>query len=131
VGKVAVGNPTCGNVVHGPYYGGNYWLAYTGSDNDYDLLGDMLLPHRGYDNHPLIRAICGDVSCDGSVSTPDLIELRERVSKGAVAEPLNSEWAGDVNHDEAVSTPDLIELRERVSKGATLEPLHCCVCECS
>jgi len=83
VGKVQVvevANPMCGNVVHGPYYGGNHWSAYAGSDNNQDLLGDTLLPHMGYDNHPLIRAICGDVNCDYLVDTEDIDYLNEKVT---------------------------------------------------
>jgi outer membrane protein assembly factor BamB len=64
VDKVAVENPKCGNVVHGPYYGGNYWTGYTGEDIDGDLLGDTDIPYRGYDKHPLIKVPCGDVDDD-------------------------------------------------------------------
>ncbi len=127
VGKVAVGNPACGNVVHGPYYGGNYWLAYTGSDNDQDLLGDMLLPHRGYDNHPLIRAICGDVNSNNNVGPEDIVQLRNRVNG---LQDLPCEWAGDVNCAlglVGINPADIVRLRGRVNGP---QDLACCPCSC-
>ncbi|MCW3136132.1 MAG: PQQ-binding-like beta-propeller repeat protein [Canidatus Methanoxibalbensis ujae] len=83
VDKVAVENPKCGNVVHGPFYGGNFWLNYTGTDSNNDLLGDTLLPHMGYDSHPLIKALCGDVNCNGVINMVDALAVRNYWGAGA------------------------------------------------
>ena len=123
VGKVAVGNPACGNVVHGPYYGGNYWLAYTGSDNDYDLLGDMLLPHRGYDNHPLIKAMCGDVNCEAGITGADVSMVFNAMGGAS----LPCYWAADVNCEAGITGAD-VSMVFNAMGGA---PLNCCKCKCS
>jgi hypothetical protein len=112
VDKVKVDDPWCGNIVHGPYYGGNYWTAYTGTDTDQDLLGDTLLPHRRYDYHPLIKALCGDVDGDDEINIGD-------GKKAAQLQITTCEWAADINCDCDVNIGD-------GKKIAQLEDLNCC-----
>ena len=71
VSKVAVEGSKCGNIVHGPYYGGNYWTGYMGEDIDGDLLGDTDIPYRGYDKHPLIikKAMVHNLNTSENFST--------------------------------------------------------------
>ena len=70
VSKVAVEDSKCGNIVHGPYYGGNYWTGYMGEDIDGDLLGDTDIPYRGYDKHPLIiKAMVHNLNTSENFST--------------------------------------------------------------
>lgn len=127
VGKVAVEYPKCGNVVHGPYYGGNYWTAYTGSDNTLDLLGDTNLPHRVYDRNPLIRALCGDVTCDDIVNMGDVIGIRNYLYREVT---LCNLWAADVtipNCDDDIRIGDVIAVRNSIYREV---PLNCCDCDC-
>jgi len=121
VDKVAVENPKCGNVVHGPFYGGNFWLNYTGTDSNNDLLGDTGVPHMGYDYHPLIKALCGDVDCNGDVDMGDYGKLNDYVSgTGTVA----SIWASDVDCSGDVDMGDYGKLNDYVS--AVIPSLNCC-----
>jgi len=121
VDKVAVENPKCGNVVHGPFYGGNFWLNYTGTDSNNDLLGDTGVPHMGYDYHPLIKALCGDVDCNGDVDMGDYGKLNDYVTgTGTVA----SIWASDVNCNGDVDMGDYGKLNDYVS--AVIPSLNCC-----
>jgi len=122
VDKVAVENPKCGNVVHGPFYGGNFWLNYTGTDSNNDLLGDTGVPHMGYDYHPLIKAKCGDVDCDGIIMGMDVSKVFNAVSGGAVC----SLWAADVDCDGIIMGMDVSKVFNAVSGGA----LNCCGCNC-
>ena len=120
VDKVAVENPKCGNVVHGPFYGGNFWLNYTGTDSNNDLLGDTGVPHMGYDYHPLIKAKCGDVDCNGVVNVPDARKVYKNVP---TPWKLNSSWAADVDCNCAVNIPDARKIYKNVP---TPELLNCC-----
>jgi len=66
------------NIIGGPFIGGNYWSDYTGVDNDYDCLGDTMLPYNssgnitnGGDLHPLtapavLSCDCGDICVNPS-----------------------------------------------------------------
>jgi hypothetical protein len=103
VDKVKVDDLICGNVVHGPYYGGNYWTAYTGTDTDQDLLGDTLLPHRRYDYHPLIKALCGDVNGDTTVTMSDAFDIADM-------NIITCNWAADVNCDVTVTMSDAFDI---------------------
>jgi len=38
------------NILGGPYLAGNYWDDYTGTDTDWDLLGDTLTPYNSSEN---------------------------------------------------------------------------------
>ncbi len=125
VDRVGVENPKCGNIVHGPYYGGNYWLNYSGSDSDNDLLGDTLLPHLGYDKHPLIKAKCGDVDCSGSIAYVDVFKLKKHY-KTQGAYQLASEWAGDVDCSGSIVYVDVFKLKKHYSDPSYA--LHCCTC---
>jgi len=120
VDKVAVENPKCGNVVHGPFYGGNFWLNYTGTDNNNDLLGDTGVPHMGYDYHPLIKALCGDVNCNSVVNMVDALAIRNYW--GAEATLCNL-WAADVNCNGVINMVDALAVRNYWGAGATLD---CC-----
>lgn len=111
VDKVAVEDPMCGNVVHGPYYGGNHWLNYTGSDNDQDLLGDIGIPYRGYDAHPLVKAKCGDANCDNVVA--DWMD-----AMSAYAGTYNCAWAANAKCDSIVDWMDAMRIYEN--------DLNCC-----
>jgi outer membrane protein assembly factor BamB len=125
VDKVAVEDPMCGNVVHGPYYGGNHWLGYTGSDSNQDLLGDTDTPYRGYDAHPLVKAKCGDVDCSGATGAADLARLRAHLLLNV---PMKNPWAGDVDFcSGAVSAADLARLRAHLLLNV---PIGCCECGC-
>ncbi len=126
VDKVAVENPKCGNIVHGPYYGGNYWLNYSGSDSDNDLLGDTLLPHLGYDTHPLIKARCGDVDCMYGITSSDATKVRWYVSHPNYQ--LINPWAADVNCKDGITSIDATKIRWRVSHPNY--QLACCECDC-
>ena len=127
VGKVAVGNPACGNVVHGPYYGGNYWLAYTGSDNDYDLLGDTDIPYWLYDWNPLVTAICGDVDCSGGIQFIDYAKLKNHFYNPSY--PIASVWAGDVDCSGGIQFIDYAKLKNHFYNPSYV--LNCCKCDCS
>ncbi|MCW7078430.1 MAG: PQQ-binding-like beta-propeller repeat protein, partial [Canidatus Methanoxibalbensis ujae] len=116
VDKVAVENPKCGNVVHGPFYGGNFWLNYTGTDSNNDLLGDTLLPHMGYDSHPLIKALCGDVNCNGVINMVDALAVRNYWGAGAT---LCNLWAADVNCNGVINMVDALAVRNYWGAGAT------------
>ena len=118
VTKVAVEDPAMGNVVHGPYYGGNYWLNYTGSDSDQDLLGDADVPYLGVDRHPLVRALCGDVNCDGELTSQDISKLKQKIVHG---EALGCEWAGDVNCDGELTSQDISKLKQKIVHGEALD----------
>jgi hypothetical protein len=124
VGKVSVANPMCGNVVHGPYYGGNFWLAYTGSDNDQDLLGDTSVPHMGYDNHPLIRALCGDVNLDDVVNSAGDATLIKAWEHGYAQ--ILCYWAADVTGEGIVdSTGDAMRISAWEHGYASLNCREC------
>ena len=120
VDKVAVENPKCGNVVHGPFYGGNFWLNYTGTDSNNDLLGDTGVPHMGYDCHPLIKALCGDVNCNNVVNMVDALAVRNYWGAGAT---LCNLWATDVNCNGVINMVDALAVRNYWGAGATLD---CC-----
>jgi hypothetical protein len=108
VDKAAVEMPKYGNVVHGPYYGGNCWSGYTGTDNNTDLLGDEA--YNSYDAQPLIRAKCGDVNCDGYVTSADVYPVFKRT--------VSTDWAADVNGDGYVTSADVYPVFKRI--------LNCC-----
>ena len=116
--KIAVENQTCGNVVHGPFYDGNYWTAYTGSDTDGDLLGDT--SYR-YDEHPLIRAKCGDANCDEDIGMIDALAVRNHFFYGF---SLGNPWAGDVNCDGDTGMIDALAVRNHFFYGFPLD--NCC-----
>ncbi|MBN1761938.1 MAG: hypothetical protein JW878_02500 [Methanomicrobia archaeon] len=124
VDKVAVDIPKTGNIVHGPFYGGNYWRGYTGTDSDQDLLGDTAVPYRGYDAHPLIQATCGDVNADSDVTVYDTTLLKLYI--GAVPGwELGSEWASDVNGDGDITVYDTTLLKLYIGAVPGWE-LNCC-----
>ena len=128
VTKVAVEDPTMGNVVHGPYYGGNYWLNYTGSDSDQDLLGDTA--YRDVDRHPLVRALCGDVDCGGQIQFLDYIKLRKYYDNPG-ANPIACEWAGNVDCVGGIQFLDYIKLRKYYDDpGNPSNALNCCGGSC-
>jgi parallel beta-helix repeat protein len=59
-----------GNIVGGPYLGGNFWSSRSGGDNDLDGIGDS--PHyvywcHSYDNLPLVRQNGIYIMADGTV----------------------------------------------------------------
>jgi len=126
VDKVAVEDPKCGNVVHGPFYGGNFWLNYMGTDSNNDLLGDTGVPHMGYDYHPLIKALCGDVDCKNGVTSADATKIRWRVSHPSYQ--LTNLWAADVDCKNGITSADATKIRWRVSHPSY--QLTCCKCDC-
>ena len=123
VDKVAVEDPKCGNVVHGPFYGGNFWLNYMGTDSNNDLLGDTGVPHMGYDYHPLIKAKCGDVNCDDEITIADAQTVYNALGGGE----LCNRWAADVNCDDEITIADAQTVYNALGGGE----LNCCKCECS
>ncbi|MCK5109365.1 MAG: hypothetical protein KAR25_06715, partial [Methanosarcinales archaeon] len=63
---------------------------------------------------------CGDVNCDGYVTTADVVPVFRRAM---YLEPVCSEWAADVNCDGYVTTADVVPV---FRCAMYLEPLNCC-----
>jgi hypothetical protein len=122
VDKVAVETPKYGNVVHGPYYGGNYWKGYAGTDSDQDLLGDTAVPHQGYDEQPLIRATCGDVNCSGGIKYLDVFKLKKHYDDPSYL--IGSNWAGDADCSGEIKYLDVFKLKKHYDDPSYA--LDCC-----
>jgi len=75
----------------------------------------------GYDYHPLIKALCGDVDADGKVNMGDYKKLNDYVSGTGT---VTSIWASDVNCNGAVNMGDYKKLNDYVS--AVIPSLNCC-----
>jgi parallel beta-helix repeat protein len=89
------------NIWHNSEYEGNYWDNYTGIDLDDDGIGDMMLPHQGVDNYPLIdpwSTLAADLTFDNRVDLFDIItvasvyRIRESESKWLQQADLAPPW---------------------------------------
>ncbi len=64
------------NIINGPYFGGNFWLSYNGTDTDNDGLGDTEIPWKGKNNeitnggddHPLYATYVQAIQCEFETS---------------------------------------------------------------
>ena len=132
IGRMPARDPTIGNVVHGPFYGGNYWTGYTGMDLTLDLIGDTppipqpnpFLPWGDW--FPLIKAKCGDVNCEGIVNMADVGAMIAHIFWGV---PLYDQypeysWPADVNCDGAVNMVDVGAMLGHIFQGVSLN--NCC-----
>ena len=109
-------------------YIGNNWSDYTCSDSDSDGICDGQYDIDGGTNKdysPLMqnwtdyaRILCGDVNCDGGVTTADVYPTFRRV----YGDPVCSDWAADVNCDGGVTTADVYPTFRRVYG----DPVNCC-----
>ena len=82
-------------------------MVYFGTD-----YGDLYALKEG--------GLCGDVNCDGYVTTADVVPV---FRLAMYQEPVCSEWAADVNCDGFVTTADVVPVFRCAMYG---EPLDCC-----
>jgi parallel beta-helix repeat protein len=99
--------------------GGNYWMNYTGVDDDGDGIGDSpyVINLSNQDNYPLMTPypyFSGDINCDGIINKADLILLDQ--SYGTT--PTSLKWSpnADVNNDKIVNVRDLQILSKNYGK---------------
>ena len=104
-------------------YTGTMILMASGlNDGDAKDAANMLISDTGELNKfwRVKLGICGDVNCDGGITTADVVPVFRRAM---YLEPVCSEWAADVNCDGGVTTADVVPVFRR---AMYLEPLDCC-----
>jgi hypothetical protein len=107
---------------------GSYWSDFTCVDGNNDGICDgqyNIDEGTNTDNAPPVqkwmdydRIECGDVNCDGGVTTADVYPTFRRV----YGDPVCSDWAADVNCDGGVTTADVYPTFRRVYG----DPVNCC-----
>jgi len=73
------------------------------------------------DHSPLVVPLCGDVDCNGCISSNDVIETYRRAVDPDY--PLMSEWAADADGNRYILSNDVVEIyRAAVDQSY---PLNC------
>lgn len=95
------------NIMGGPYLGGNYWVGYSGVDEDGDGIGDTVYSH---DKLPLVKRIplVGDVNHDWKITSADAVIVLQMAVCGEFSEEA------DVSGDGRVTSLDALLILQRV-----------------
>ncbi|RZB29096.1 MAG: hypothetical protein AEth_01700 [Candidatus Argoarchaeum ethanivorans] len=95
------------NIIGGPYLGGNYWVGYSGVDEDENGIGDTVY---SYDKLPLVERIplVGDVNGDWMITSADAVIVLQMAVCGKFSEEA------DVSGDDRVTSLDALMILQRV-----------------
>ena len=98
------------NIMGGPYLGGNYWVKYSGVDENRDGIGDT--PYSR-DQLPLVEwtpltPLVGDVNGDGVITSADAAIVLQMAVCGEVSEEA------DVSGDDQVTSLDALMILQQV-----------------
>jgi len=95
------------NIIGGPYLGGNYWVGYSGVDEDGDGIGDTVYSK---DKLPLVERIplIGDINHDWKITSADAVIVLQMAVCGEFSDEA------DVSGDGWVTSLDALLILQRV-----------------